>query len=74
MGTFFEKVKSGFSYQGVGYSPTFVTGGAFSLDGVHLTQRGYALAGNEIIKSINAKYNSNLSWINTNDYRGILFP
>lgn len=74
MGGFFEKVKSGFSYQGVGYSPTFVTGGAFSLDGVHLTQRGYALAGNEIIKAINAKYGSNLSWINVNDYRGILFP
>ena len=74
MGGFFEKVKSGFSYQGVSYSPTFVTGGAFSLDGVHLTQRGYALAGNEIIKAINAKYGSNLSWINTNEYRGILFP
>lgn len=74
MGGFFEKVKSGFSYQGVGYSPTFVTGGAFSLDGIHLTQRGYALAGNEIIKAINTKYNSNLSWINTNDYRGVLFP
>jgi len=71
---FFGKVISGFSYQGVGYSPTFVTGGAFSLDGIHLTQRGYALAGNEFIKAINAKYNSNLSLINTNDYRGVLFP
>lgn len=71
---FFGKVISGFSYQGVGYSPTFVTGGAFSLDGIHLTQRGYALAGNEFIKAINAKYNANLSLINVNDYRGILFP
>jgi len=72
--TFFSKVISGFSYQGVGYSPSFVTGGAFSLDGIHLTQRGYALAGNEFIKAINAKYNSKLSLINVNDYRGILFP
>ncbi|WP_338769131.1 SGNH/GDSL hydrolase family protein [Bernardetia sp. ABR2-2B] len=71
---FFGKVISGFSYQGVTYSPTFVTGGAFSLDGIHLTQRGYALAGNEFIKSINAKYNAKLSLINTNDYRGVLFP
>jgi lysophospholipase L1-like esterase len=71
---FFGKVISGFSYQGVGYSPSFVTGGAFSLDGIHLTQRGYALAGNEFIKAINAKYNSKLSLININDYRGVLFP
>lgn len=71
---FFEEVISGFSYQGVGYSPTFITGGAFSLDGIHLTQRGYALAGNEIIKAINSKYNAKLSLINVNDYRGILFP
>ncbi|WP_375562468.1 SGNH/GDSL hydrolase family protein [Bernardetia sp. OM2101] len=71
---FFSKVISGFSYQGVGYSPSFVTGGAFSLDGIHLTQRGYALAGNEFIKAINAKYNAKLSLINVNDYRGVLFP
>jgi lysophospholipase L1-like esterase len=71
---FFGKVISGFFYQGVGYSPSFVTGGAFSLDGIHLTQRGYALAGNEFITAINAKYKSNLSLINVNDYRGVLFP
>ncbi|MGB1313467.1 MAG: G-D-S-L family lipolytic protein [Bizionia paragorgiae] len=36
-----------------------VTGGAFSLDGVHLTSRGYAAMANEFLKSIDAKYNSN---------------
>ena len=71
---FFGKVISGFAYQGINYSPSFVTGGAFSLDGIHLTQRGYALAGNEFITAINAKYNSKLSLINVNDYRGVLFP
>ena len=34
-------------------------GGAFSLDGVHLTSRGYALAANEFLKAIDAKYNTN---------------
>lgn len=36
-----------------------VTGGAFSLDGVHPTARGYALIANEFLKSIDATYGSN---------------
>jgi hypothetical protein len=36
-----------------------VSGGVFSLDGVHLTSRGYALAANEFMKAIDATYGSN---------------
>ncbi len=36
-----------------------VTGGAFSLDGVHPTARGYALLANEFMKAIDAVYGSN---------------
>ncbi|WOD44705.1 G-D-S-L family lipolytic protein [Hwangdonia lutea] len=36
-----------------------VTGGAFSLDGVHLTSRGYAMAANEFMKAIDATYGTN---------------
>ena len=36
-----------------------VTGGAFSLDGVHPTSRGYALIANEFMKAIDATYGSN---------------
>ena len=36
-----------------------VTGGAFSLDGVHPTSRGYALLANEFLKAIDTKYGSN---------------
>jgi hypothetical protein len=36
-----------------------VTGGLVSLDGVHLTTRGYAVLANEIMKVIDAKYGSN---------------
>ncbi len=35
-----------------------VLGGAFSLDGVHLTARGYALIANEFLKAIDAAYGS----------------
>ncbi|KJD31307.1 G-D-S-L family lipolytic protein [Tamlana nanhaiensis] len=36
-----------------------VTGGAFSLDGVHLTARGNAYIANEFMKAIDATYGSN---------------
>lgn len=36
-----------------------VTGGAFSLDGVHPTSRGYALIANEMLKAIDVTYGSN---------------
>lgn len=52
---------------------TFVSGGAFSLDGFHPTPRGYALIANNFIKAINTKYGSNLKGVNLGDYR-ILFP
>lgn len=65
---------SGLQYDGVKYTATFVTGGTFSLDGVHLTGRGYALIANEFIKVINAKYNSTLPMVNANNYSGVTFP
>jgi hypothetical protein len=36
-----------------------VTGGLVSLDGIHLTTRGYAVLSNEMMKVIDAKYGSN---------------
>ncbi|MBT2621640.1 MULTISPECIES: SGNH/GDSL hydrolase family protein [Chryseobacterium] len=66
--------QSGISFDGVKYTAKFVTGGAFSLDGVHLTGRGYAIVANEFIKSINARYKSTLPQINANNYSGIKFP
>lgn len=65
---------SGIQFDGVKYTATFVTGGTFSLDGVHLTGRGYALIANEFIKSINAKYHSTLPLVNVNSYSGVEFP
>ena len=65
---------SGIQYSGVRYSAKFVTGGTFSLDGVHLTGRGYALIANEFITSINKKYNSTLPLVNAGAYSGITFP
>lgn len=65
---------SGIQYNGVKYNATFVTGGTFSLDGVHLTGRGYALIANEFLMQINKKYKSTLPMVNVNKYSGVTFP
>lgn len=65
---------SGLQFDGVKYTTKFVTGGTFSLDGVHLTGRGYAIIANEFIKAINAKYKSNLPQVDANKYSGVTFP
>ena len=41
------------------FTENLVTGGAFSLDGVHPTARGYTLLVNEFMKAIDATYGSN---------------
>ena len=65
---------SGIQFDGVRYTAKFVTGGTFSLDGVHLTGRGYAVIANEFIKAINNKYGSTLPMVNPNGYSGVKFP
>ncbi|AWA29472.1 G-D-S-L family lipolytic protein [Flavobacterium magnum] len=52
---------------------TYVTGGTFSLDGIHPSPRGYAFIANMFADAINAKYGSNLPGVNLGDYR-ILYP
>jgi hypothetical protein len=63
----------GISANGYTVTANFVTGGAFSLDGVHPSPRGYALIANEFIKAINEKYGSNMKAKDLSKYR-ILFP
>ncbi|MEO8760025.1 MAG: SGNH/GDSL hydrolase family protein [Bacteroidia bacterium] len=71
---FLNKTKTGFVYNGIALNAAFVTGGAFSLDGIHLTPIGNALLANEFIKSINAKYNSSIPQVDATKYRGVKFP
>ena len=58
----------GLMYQGVSISSTFVQGGAFSLDGVHLTPRGYAVIANEIVNEINSTYNADIPNVDVGSY------
>ena len=64
------------STTGVGYGTgaidaTYATGGAFSLDGVHPTARGYAVVANRIIDAINTGFNASIPAVNPGDYTTI---
>lgn len=52
---------------------SYVTGGAFSLDGVHPTPRGYAYIANLFIDAINTKYGATLRTVDLSQYQ-TLFP
>ena len=71
---YFNQVKTGINVQGVGINASFITGGAFSLDGIHLTPRGNAAIANVFIDAINAKYGSTVPNIDIAQYRGVKFP
>jgi hypothetical protein len=73
--TYLNTVKAnGLEVDGIAFTSSYVSGGLFSLDGVHLTPRGYAIIANEFIKAINSKYNSNIPLANVAGYTGLLFP
>jgi lysophospholipase L1-like esterase len=58
----------GFSFGTGKVTSAFGSGGAFSLDGVHPTQRGYALIANAVIDAIEAQFGSTLPKIEPMDY------
>ena len=71
---FLKSAITGLTFDGIKVSTTFVSGGAFSLDGVHLTPLGNALLANEFIRSINAKYGATLPQVDVTKYHGVVFP
>lgn len=56
-----EEASTGVAFDGYTLTTSLVTGGLISLDGVHLTARGYALMANKILATIDAKFGSNFT-------------
>jgi hypothetical protein len=50
----------GYDFQGVHYSNAFVSGGLFSLDGVHPTDFAQGLIANAMIDAVNAKFGASI--------------
>jgi lysophospholipase L1-like esterase len=48
----------------------YISGGLFSLDGVHPSNVGYAVLANEFIKAINAKFDINITEVNLRNVMG----
>ena len=69
-----SSLNDGLVYNGFSMSTTFVTGGAFSLDGRNLNPNGQALLANLYIESINLTFNARIPTVNVNSYPGIIFP
>jgi len=63
-----DVANGGVAYDAGTVTATYATGGAFSLDGVHLTPRGYAIVANEIIEQINATYGATVPKVNIGQY------
>ena len=63
----------GIAANNVNVTSAYVTGGGFSLDGVHPSPRGYALIANKFLEAINETYGSNFKGVNIGLYR-ILYP
>ncbi|WP_313111927.1 G-D-S-L family lipolytic protein [Aequorivita sediminis] len=58
----------GIPYDGGVLTSQFVTGGAFSLDGVHPTARGYAYTANMMIQAINDTYDATIPTVQIGYY------
>jgi lysophospholipase L1-like esterase len=73
--TFLTNVKNnGLTVNGQNFTSAYISGGIFSLDGVHLTPQGYAIVANEFIKAINSTYGSSIPLANVSSYSGVKFP
>ncbi len=74
MYTFLGTLKSGYTFNGVDFDASYISGGSFSLDGVHPNTKGYAIVANEFIRVINETYGSTIPPVDVNAYNGIIFP
>lgn len=70
---FMQTLEKGIVYNGIHYTADYISGGAYSLDGVHLNQRGNALLANYVLTTINAFYKSTVPLTDANKYPGIKF-
>jgi len=65
---------SGMVFDGIKFNTSFVTGGLFSTDGIHVNPRGNAVIANYFIQAINATYGSTIPQVSVTDYHGLIFP
>jgi hypothetical protein len=65
---FTDLVTDGYHLGAADYTTAFVTGGLFSLDGIHPTDMTHAIACNALIDAVNAKWDATIPHLNISDY------
>lgn len=68
-----QLANGGIRFNNFNMTSAFVQGGAFSLDGIHITARANAYIANEFMESINATYGSTLRMYKPGDF-SISYP
>lgn len=72
---FLNSIKAhGFAYAGQEYSTDYITGGIFSLDGVHPTDRGQGLIANEFIATMNRSFGMSVPYVDIATLPGLPAP
>ncbi|MDX9758836.1 MAG: SGNH/GDSL hydrolase family protein [Bacteroidota bacterium] len=75
MNAFLNDVKTnGYDIAGERYTTAFISGGMFSLDGIHLSARGNAVVANKFIEEMNRAYGANIRYIGLNTIPGMTAP
>lgn len=69
-----QQIKTGMHIEGLFFSAEYVTGGIFSLDGVHLSKRANAVVANTFIDAINDRFGSTIPRVAVADQEGMEFP
>ncbi|MGK7393934.1 MAG: hypothetical protein ACNS62_05160 [Candidatus Cyclobacteriaceae bacterium M3_2C_046] len=68
------EISQGKFYDGISVNSSFISGGVFSLDGIHLTPLGNAILANEIIKKINTSFDAAIPTLLVNQFQGVPLP
>lgn len=73
--TIFNTIKAnGLKIGGETFNADYITGGLFSLDGVHPSSKGAGVVANEFIKAMNAKFGMSVSQVDVSRLPGIPAP
>ena len=71
---FKELAKNGYKIHGEEYSTDYLTGGVFSLDGLHPSSRGNAYVANMFIERMNQEPGVNIPYIAMSHIPGVYAP
>ena len=68
------KTQGGIVANGETFTSDYISGGLFSLDGVHPSSKGAGIVANKFIETMNAKFGMNVPYVDINTLPGIPAP